>query len=156
MTRLDKLSISARIRHLRGAANYLLAQANPVDPPRVGQHWPARFLAQHPQFHRRKQTPLAVERKTSLTNDVAKAYFHEFRQICHEKGIGPEDIWNMDELGFRIGVGRGHTVITLLAKGPVRVTDPGVRDLISDVESISGRGATIPPMLIVPGVYILN
>ena len=62
----------------------------------------------------------------------------------------------MDESGFRIGVGRGYTVITLLAKGPVRVTDPGVRDLISDVESISGGGATIPPMLIVPGFYILN
>ena len=62
----------------------------------------------------------------------------------------------MDESDFRIGVGRGHTVITLLAKGPVRVTDPGVRDLISDVESISGGGVTIPPMLIVPGGYILN
>ncbi len=44
LTRLDKLSIPARLRHLREAANFLLQQANPVDPPRVEQHWPARFL----------------------------------------------------------------------------------------------------------------
>lgn len=156
LTRLDKLAISARLRHLRGAANFLLAQANPVDLPRVGQHWPARFLAQNPQFYRRKQAPLAIERKNSLTVEGIRLHFRKFREAQDEYGIQPEDTWNMDESGFRIGVGRGHTVITLIPKGALRIVDPGVRDLISDVEAISAGGCSIPPMLIVPGVNILN
>jgi len=48
-----------------------------------------------------------------------------------------------------------HLVITLIKKG--RAIDPGVRDLVSDVEVISaGGGGEILPMLIIPGVNILN
>jgi len=38
LTRLNKLSISARLRHLREAANFLLQQANSVNSSRVEQH----------------------------------------------------------------------------------------------------------------------
>jgi len=149
LTRLDKLSIPARLRHLRGAANFLLQQANPVDPPRVEQHWPLRFLQQKPQFFKRKQTPLAADRKTSLTVEVAKQHFYDFRDVLIKYAIQPNDIWNMDESGFRIGVERGHLVITLIKKRPLRAIDPGVGDLVSDVEAISAGGGKIPPMLII-------
>ncbi len=38
LTRLNKLSISAWLRHLREAANFLLQQANLVNSSRVEQH----------------------------------------------------------------------------------------------------------------------
>ena len=114
LTRLDKLSISARLRHLWEAANFLLSQANSVDPLQVGQHWPANFLQQNPQFRRRKQAPLAVDRKTSLTVELAKQHFYDFRNVVAKYGIVSNDIWNMDESGFRIGVGKGHLVIILI------------------------------------------
>jgi len=38
LTRLNKLSISARLKHLWGAANFLLQQANLVNSSRVEQH----------------------------------------------------------------------------------------------------------------------
>jgi len=87
---------------------------------------------------------------------VAKQHFYDFRDVLTKYAIQPDDIWNMDESGFRIGVGRGHLVITLIKKGPLRAIDPGVRDLVSDVEAISAGGAKIPPMLIIPGINILN
>ena len=92
LTRLNKLSIPARLRHLRGAANFLLQQANPVDPSRVGQHWPVRFLQQNSQFFKRKQTSLAADRKTSLTVEVAKQHFYDFRDVLTKYAIQSDDI----------------------------------------------------------------
>ncbi len=62
----------------------------------------------------------------------------------------------MNESGFRIEVERDHLVITLIKKKPLRAIDPGVRDLVSDVEAISAGGGKIPLMLIIPGINILN
>ncbi len=156
LTRLNKLSISARLRHLREAANFLLQQANPVNPSRVEQHWPVRFLQQNPQFFKRKQTPLAADRKTSLTVEVTKQHFYDFRDVLIKYAIQPNDIWNMNESDFRIEVERGHLVITLIKKKPLRAIDSKVRDLVSDVKAINAGGEKILPMLIVLEINILN
>jgi len=78
---------------------------------------------------------------------VAKQHFYDFRDVLIKYAIQPNDIWN--ESGFRIGVERGHLVITLIKKRPLRAIDPGVGDLVSDVEAISAGGGKIPPMLII-------
>ncbi len=105
---------------------------------------------------KRKQTPLAADRKTSLTVEVTKQQFYDFRDVLTKYAIQSDDVWNMDESGFRIEVERGHLVITLIKKRPLRAIDPGVRGLVSDVEAISAARGKIPPMLIVPGINILN
>ena len=58
--------------------------------------------------------------------------------------------------GFRAGCGRAHWVITLNPDKPLLLTDPDNREYITSVESISGGGKTIPPMLILCGIYILE
>ena len=78
------------------------------------------------------------------------------RTIRIEKGIAEEDVWNIDETGFRAGCGRAHLVITLDPDKPLLLTDPDNREYITSVESISGGGKTIPPMLILCGIYILE
>ena len=72
LTRLNKLSIFAQLRHLQEAANFLLQQANFVNSSWVEQHWSVRFLQQNSQFFKRKQTSLVADRKTSLTVEMTK------------------------------------------------------------------------------------
>ncbi len=156
LTRLNKLSISARLRHLRGAANFLLQQTNLVNSSRVEQHWPVRFLQQNPQFFKRKQTSLAADRKTSLTVDVTKQHFYDFRDVLTKYAIQSNDIWNMNESGFRIEVERDHLVITLIKKKSLRAIDSEVRDLVSDVKAISAEREKILLMLIILEINILN
>ena len=62
----------------------------------------------------------------------------------------------MDETGFRAGCGKVHWVITLDPDKPMLLTDPDNREYITSVESISGRGETIPPMIILYGILILK
>jgi len=156
LTRLDKLSISARLRHLRGAANFLLQQANLVNSSRVEQHWSVRFLQQNPQFFKRKQTSLVADRKTSLTVEVTKQHFYDFRDVLIKYAIQSNDIWNMNESGFRIEVERDHLVITLIKKRSLRAIDSKVRNLVSDVKTINAEEGKILLMLIVSEINILN
>ena len=67
-----------------------------------------------------------------------------------------EDIWNMDETGFRAGCGKVHWVITLDPDKPMLLTDPDNREYITSVETISGGGKTIPPIIILCGILILG
>ena len=62
----------------------------------------------------------------------------------------------MNESDFRIEVERGHLVITLIKKGSFRAIDPRMRDLVSDVKTISAEGAKISLMLIILEINILN
>jgi len=156
LTRLNKLSISARLRHLRGAANFLLQQANLVNSLRVEQHWSVRFLQQNPQFFKRKQTSLAADRKTSLTVEMTKQHFYDFRDVLIKYAIQSNDIWNMNESDFRIEVERDHLVITLIKKRSLRAIDSRVRNLVSDVKMINAEREKILLMLIVFEINILN
>ncbi len=156
LTRLNKLSISAWLRHLREAANFLLQQTNPVNSSRVEQHWSVRFLQQNSQFFKRKQTSLAVDRKTSLTVKVAEQHFYDFRDVLIKYAIQSNDIWNMNESGFRIEVERDHLVITLIKKRSLRAIDSRVRNLVSDVKAINAEEEKIFFMLIVLEINILN
>ncbi len=62
----------------------------------------------------------------------------------------------MNESDFRIEVERGHLVITLIKKKPLRAIDSRVRNLVSDVKAISAEEEKILLMLIVSEINILN
>ena len=83
-------------------------------------------------------------------------YIEKYKDICIDKGIADENVWNMDETGFCTGCGRAHWVISLDPDKPLLVTDPDNREYITSVESISDEGYSIPPILILCGVLILE
>ena len=62
----------------------------------------------------------------------------------------------MDETGFCAGCGRAHWVITLDPEKPMLLTNPDNREYIISMESISGEGKTILPMLILCDIQILK
>ncbi|SLM40452.1 HTH CenpB-type DNA-binding domain [Lasallia pustulata] len=60
---LDQIDMSPTIGMLKGAAEYLLQKSGSTRT--VSQMWPVRFLERHPQYLKRKQKPLAVNREQS-------------------------------------------------------------------------------------------
>ncbi len=156
LTRLNKLLISARLRHLREAANFLLQQTNLVNSLRVEQHWSVRFLQQNFQFFKRKQTSLVTDRKTFLTVEMTKQHFYDFQDVLIKYAIQSNDIWNMNESDFRIEVERDHLVITLIKKRSLHAINSRVRNLVSDVKTISAEKEKIFLMLIILEINILN
>ncbi len=62
----------------------------------------------------------------------------------------------MNELNFRIKVKRDYLVITLIKKKSLRAIDSRIRNLVSDIKTISAEGAKIFLMLIIFKINILN
>ena len=158
----DSMSRMFRLKFLWFAqpqTTYILAKSHSdplITPPQVSENWTRRYLDCNPQFYKKKQKPLAIERKNAHNEDNFKDYFVKYKGIRIDKGITDEDTLNMDETEFRAGCGRAHWIITLGPDKPLLLTAPDNRKYITSVESISGGGKAIPPMLILCGILILE
>ena len=75
--------------------------------------------------------------------EAIREAYEAFRRGIAEKGVQIEDIWNMDETGFRIGCGIAHSVVTLDKSKPLRFVDPDNRDYTTSVEAISAGGRSV-------------
>ena len=97
-----------------------------------------------------------ADRQAAENQEVIISWFEALQKVISDNGILPEDIWNMDETGFRIGVGKDQLVVTRRRK--VRyfglLTN---RESAMAIEGISAGGAYIPAFLILSGkVHISN
>ena len=78
-------------------------------------------------------------------------YFEAYRTTRKTRGIADEDVWNMDEAGFRIVYSRAHWVISTHSRKPLLLTDPDNREYLTSYEYISSGGRNIPPMVVIAG-----
>ncbi len=68
----------------------------------VGPLWASRFLDCHPEYFKRKQKLLAVERKNTHNLKDIEQYFESFRKLVEWFSLARKDIWNRDKTGFKI------------------------------------------------------
>jgi hypothetical protein len=156
LDRLDKLGLPVQRDLLRGAADYiLLANWTPTSTdekqPSVGRHWVSRFLQRHPKYTLKRQKVLDLERKRAESYKNLENWFQMLQDVITRFGINSDDIWNFDERGFRIGVGRDQLVITKQQR-PLYLGHPMNRESATAIEAISAGGAHIPLFLIFSGI----
>ncbi len=134
-------------------ANFILNKDNyPDTPPRtVGPDWTRRFLKRHKEYSEVKQRSQEVDRTFAATKAEVLEWFQAVKQIIDENGLTPYDIWNFDESGFRIGVGKDQKVITKYPKRRAYLPSVTERENVTLIEAISAAGAHIPPYIILKG-----
>ncbi|KAM4060248.1 DDE superfamily endonuclease [Hirsutella rhossiliensis] len=121
------------------AANCILRErSSQRDAPTVGPNWTSRFLKRHGYFKKR-QKRLQAERQVSENLTRVNQYFQHLRQVIQDNGIPPEDIWNMDETGFRIGVGKDQLIVTKRRRAHY-FGIPENRESATAIEAISANG----------------
>jgi hypothetical protein len=108
-------------------------------------------MKSHPDFHIIAGKPLAIERKNSHHPESLRAWYERYKDVLAEYAIHPADISNVDETGFRIGVGRAHKVIAENTSTKIYIADADIRTYITVVECIQVDGNIIPPMVIHQG-----
>ena len=120
------------------------------EPPTVGTCWVTRFIRRH-GYHVVRQKTLDAERSMSEDPEVIGAWFQQLKEIIRDNGIPPTDIWNMDETGFQIGVGKSQLCITKHRHTKLFAM-PTNRETATAVEAISAAGEVVPAFLILKGV----
>jgi hypothetical protein len=113
--------------------------------------WPLRFREQWPKYFKFWQKTININRKRAHDPEDIERWYEKFRQVLKDYGIEEEDIWNEDETGFMIGIGKDHWVLTRDASRPSYLGSQSSRELVTVIEAVGGCGRIIPPMVILPG-----
>jgi hypothetical protein len=98
-----------------------------------------------------KQKPIELKRKLAYDPAVILNWFERFQALRKQFGVLDEDIWNLDETGFRIGVRKSQWIITMSILKRSYLACDNSPDLVTSVEAVSAGGSVIEEMLILPG-----
>lgn len=101
-------------------------------------------------------TSLETVRANALTPENVKDWFKLYHETIQLEEITPERTFQMDEVGFMLGIGRKEKVVG--AKG-VRVQHTqrsGNRELITLLSTICGDGTALTPTVIFKGKNLLH
>jgi hypothetical protein len=160
LTRLWEIGVPLRYKNIAAAADEILAAATGPDEPRVtvSDKWPNRWLKRHPEFAVRREKSIELERQRAMNVDQIREFFDKYKAAVDEYKIARADIWNIDETGLRVGVGRGQWVVVPAGQEQGRFTNligsHGDTEHITVVECISANGVVIAPLIIIKGVVI--
>ena len=117
LDRLDNIGLPARRSMITDCANAIPRHSHLADsidpPPQASEHWAHRFLERHPEYLVRKQRVQEIDRKNAQDPDIILEWLQKFKTICDQYEIPPQDIYNFDRSGFRIGVGRNQSIVTV-------------------------------------------
>lgn len=155
---LDSIYLPPKRPVIAAAANAILSSCHIDDstkPPTIGGHWLQRFLRRHPEYLSRRQRAMDIERKKCLDKQVAKDWFDSYQETIAQYGITADDIWNFDETGFNIGVGRDQWIITREPKRQISGGFSTNREYATVIEAVSATGSTIAPVVILSAKLLL-
>jgi len=155
--RLNRIDMSSIPKMLRSSANYILRchdQAN----RQVEPNWVTRFLQRNSHLLKRKQNSLVVERKLTQDVETIERHFTRFLDACKELEIKRQNLYNMDEIGFRIKCDKAYIVITLKTSKRLVLMNANNRDYITSIECVdaSNDSYVLLAFLIVTSKWILN
>ena len=121
----------------------------------VGKNWVSRFVQRTEEVRIITSRRYDFHRARTEDPEVIQDHFQRLQQLIIEYGVLPEDIYNMDEIGFLKG-DTGRTKVVTSSDGPRWLVSPGNREWTTVIEAISWAGNGIPAMVINKGKLFLN
>ena len=89
----------------------LLAAETPTRPP-PSQRWFQTWIkTQHETIHTIKTRPIEASRVVSHKVLAIEEWFHQFKDVCSQLDVTAADIYNFDEVGFRVGMSTGEHML---------------------------------------------
>jgi Tc5 transposase DNA-binding domain len=89
------------------------------DPSRpLGKNWMTRFIQRLQPLGSGRSQPLSKDRIGSAIPSQIDGWFRHFEEVVQRLGVQPQDIWNMDEIGFQMGHSQKENVVFNRTVGP--------------------------------------
>ena len=112
--RLDNANFGVQPEFITDAANYIVQEQSSSSLsslPTVGKKWTTRFIKRK-GYTKKLPKKLDSNRQASEDTERVTIYFQKLQEAITNEGIPPDDIWNMDEIGYRIGIGMYRLTVT--------------------------------------------
>jgi hypothetical protein len=127
------------------------------DISRIGCNWHKRFLSRHPALKPVYSRALDNDRAMNNNPETITEYFNVLKSTMEEFKIKPQNIYNMDEKGFLIGViKKSMRVLIEAGEKAAFLRQPGNRENITVIETVGIFNQNIPPMVILKGENIFT
>ncbi|KAL6152046.1 hypothetical protein ACJBU6_08936 [Exserohilum turcicum] len=150
---LDRRGFPPHIIDVRRMADALLAaRGQDPPPPPVGKNWVSRFVQSQPELQTKWTRRFNSQRADYEDPTTITAWFKLIEETRQTYGVLDQDIYNVDETGFAMGVAGTSKVVTSSDRvGRAVVIQPGNREWVTAIECVNASGWCLPPLVILSG-----
>lgn len=111
--------------------------ASDISGQPVSRSWVTRFKMRHPELKVKWTTGLEKCRAQALNPAIVSRFYNLLEEIIQHHLLEPENIWNMDENGIQLGVGRKLAAFVDRDQKTVDSVDDGNRELATVIEAVT-------------------
>jgi hypothetical protein len=129
----------------------LIDYASDICDGPVGSSWGKHFMARHPELKVKWTSSLQQCRAQALNPTVVAEYFELLAEVINKYQVPPENIFNMDEKGIQLGVGKRVAAIIDRDQKTVFQVENGNRELVTIIETLCADGTALHPCVIFQG-----
>ena len=148
LIRLQAWGWPARVEQVRFMAQDILKKKGATTAT-VGINWTSKYLVRYPELKTKYVPPIDKERALAHDPKIIKGWFELYMKLKTDFNVQNEDIYNMDEKGFMMGViAKVKVMISKYEFGGKYVTQCGNRDWVSLIECVSSDGRVLKPWII--------
>ena len=153
---MDKRGLPLQLATVSYLAQLLLS-ARLSQPPHsitIGGHWVNHFIKRHPELKSKYTRKYDYQRAKCEDPRLIKAWFAQVQEIIEKYGILTEDIYNMDETGFQMGVASTAKVVcgSETKQSHAKAVQPGNREWVTAIVAVNAIGWSLPPQIIFAAV----
>ena len=114
----------------------------------VSEPWVRKFRACHGDLKARWTTGLESCRAKCLNRTQVSEFFDILRELVTQYNIAPSNMYNMDEKGIQLGVGKRTLVLVDRDQKNVHQVEDGSRELVTVIETVCADGTALRPCII--------
>ena len=147
---MDKRGLPLQLSTVRHLAQLLLSARLPSQPVIIGECWVNHFIKRHPELKSKYTRKYDYQRAKCESPGLIQGWFERVNETIQKYRILDEDIYNMDETGFRMGVtSTAKAVCGIETKeSHARALQPGNREWVTAIICINAIGWTLPSQII--------
>src|SRR5436190_10358099 len=114
----------------------------------IGEQWVSRFMGCYLELQTIIPRLIEAARVKDTSAEVLQYWFDSISAAIAEYNIQPENVYNMDESGFSIGIIEASKVIINKYIHECYQAQPGHQEWVTSVECICVDGMYVPPLII--------
>ena len=147
---MDKRGLPVQLSTVHHLAELLLSARLPSQPAIIGEHWVNRFIKRHPELKSKYTRKYDYQQAKCEDPNLIQAWFTRVKETIQRYGILEEDIYNIDETGFQMGVASTAKVVcgSETRDSYAKALQPGNREWVTAIICINAKGWTLPPQII--------